>query len=192
MALIMGRKPNVLTIDKYVQNGADLNMQNDDGDTALHLACRLGQYEIAERLIKLGADLTLFNNAGLIPLHVAVCANQIQLVRMMLDYCRSMSETHEQEQQQQQQQNSPIQANQLIDPYNIIDIKTDCIVGDTALIMSVKNNSIDMLQLLIQFKANVNAIDNEGLSALHYCAKVFEIICGIIEISIYLNMQINL
>lgn len=177
MAFIMGRRPSAAAIEKYIQSGADLNMQNDDGDTALHLACRHGHVDIAERLVKLGADLVTYNNAGLIPLHVAVCANHTQIVRMMLEYCRSMSDTFEQiqqQQQQQQQQGQVTPSSQLIvaEQYNIIDVKADCVVGDTSLIMAVKNNSIEMLQLLIEFKANVNAVDNDGLSPLHYCAKV--------------------
>jgi ankyrin repeat protein len=178
MAFILSRKQhhsNVLTaVEKYIQSGADLNAQNNDGDTALHIACRHGQLEIAERLVKLNAELALFNNAGLIPLHVAVCANQLEIVRMMLNYCKTMSETYEQAQQQQQLQQGANQTSQLIasERFNIIDVKADCVVGDTALIMAIRNNSIEMVELLIQFKANVNAVDNEGLSALHYCAKV--------------------
>lgn len=182
MAFVMGRKPNAATIDKYIQSGAELNMQNDEGDTALHIACRNGHTDIAERLVKLGADLILFNNAGLTPLHVAVCANQLHIVRMMLDFCKMMCDLHEQQHQQQQQQSHQqqqqggfIQVNQSMSVdsgYNIIDLKADCIVGDTALIMAVRNNLNEMVQVLIQFKANVNGIDNEGQSALHYCAKV--------------------
>ena len=164
MAFIMGRnhhQPKEYTIatvcDKYLGHSSDVNVQNDDGDTALHLACQFGRFEIAERLVThFHADLTLYNNAGLIPLHVAVCANQLQIVRMMLDFCRSITECYEQPNER----------------YNIIDLKSDCIVGDTALIMAVKNNANEMVKLLIEFKANVNAVDNDGLSALHYCAKV--------------------
>lgn len=184
MAFVMNRKTNLPSsaVDKYIQSGAELNAQNDDGDTALHIACRNGHAEVAERLVKLGADLFLFNHSGLLAFHVAVCANQLQIVRVMLEFCKAMCEAHEQQQQQLQQQQQQQGFNQpgsqqqqqpVADSgYNIIDAKADCIVGDTALIMAVRNNLIDMVQLLVQYKANVNAIDNEGLSALHYCAKV--------------------
>lgn len=182
MALVMGRKTNIpaSAVDKYIQSGADLNAQNDDGDTALHIACRNGHAQVAERLVKCGTDLLVFNNAGLLAYHVAVCANQLQIVRSMLEFCKLMCEQHEQQQQQLQQQqqqgNAPNSNNNqpvlTESGYNIIDAKAECVLGDTALMMAVRNNLIDMVHLLVQYKANVNAIDNEGQSALHYCAKV--------------------
>lgn len=177
-------------VDKYIQSGADINAQNEDGDTALHIACRNGHADVAERLIKLGADLFVYNNSGLLAFHVAVCGNQRQIVRMMLDFCKAMCDAHDQQQQQQLQhiqqqqqqqgfaQNSGSHQTVLTDSgYNIIDLKAECVVGDTALMMAVRNHVYDhdytdMIQLLIQYKANVNAVDNEGQSALHHCAKV--------------------
>ena len=148
MSFIMNRNEDHQSsqlLDKFLRESGDINAQNDDGDTSLHLACRYGRVKIAERLItNIQADLTITNNTGLTALHVAVCANQLHLVRIILDNCNR----------------------------DIIDMKSDCIVGDTALIMAVKNNSIEAVKLLIEFKANVNEVDNSGLSALHYCAKV--------------------
>ena len=50
-----------------LQHGADINGRNRDGNTALHLAIFLGYAEIAELLIKNGADITARNGDGATP-----------------------------------------------------------------------------------------------------------------------------
>jgi len=46
------------------QNGIKLDLQNSDGDTALHCACDEGQYGIVQILLHHGADQTIKNNTG--------------------------------------------------------------------------------------------------------------------------------
>ena len=50
----------VMMLDIYeaVKRDADINEQNNDGDTVLHLAAREGFADIVERLVVLGADLS--------------------------------------------------------------------------------------------------------------------------------------
>ena len=52
----------------------NINLQNDDGDTALHLACKNGTYRMAcilQYLIESKCDLSVPNFRGELPLHVA-------------------------------------------------------------------------------------------------------------------------
>ncbi len=58
------RKKDILTL--LVEAGADINWQNEEGNSALHYACS-GEYrsfEAVRALIALNADETLRNNAG--------------------------------------------------------------------------------------------------------------------------------
>nr|KAG5691673.1 hypothetical protein BaRGS_014128 [Batillaria attramentaria] len=45
-----------------VQNGADVNAQTSNGDTACHLAAYRGHLEAVKLLVEVGADLDLTNN----------------------------------------------------------------------------------------------------------------------------------
>ncbi len=74
-------------IEAFVSSGADLNAQNLDGETALHLAVRYGLMDICERLIKHGADLSSYDNYGRNALHTACGSNQYDIVRMILEHC---------------------------------------------------------------------------------------------------------
>ena len=47
----------------------DINWKTFEGETALLLACRKGQADCAEQLVKRGANIDLTNNEMVSPLH---------------------------------------------------------------------------------------------------------------------------
>jgi ankyrin repeat protein len=47
-----------------IDAGANLNVQDKNGNTPLHNAARFGNEEIADILIEAGADVNILNNAG--------------------------------------------------------------------------------------------------------------------------------
>ncbi|WP_212994818.1 ankyrin repeat domain-containing protein [Actinoplanes auranticolor] len=60
---------------------ADLNLQNPDGDSALHLAYHEGRKAAISRLIALGADETLVNDEGFTPAEMADVAAVERLLK---------------------------------------------------------------------------------------------------------------
>lgn len=153
-------------VDTFLSAGADLNTQNMDGETALHIAARCGLYEISERLIKNGAELNVYDAYGRNVLHTAVCSNEYQIVKLILNHCSMINQSLINS--GAATMSSPI----LDDKYDLIDSKTNDDLGDTPLIIAARLNLNNIVQLLIDFNATVNATDNEGRSALHWCAKV--------------------
>ena len=64
-AVTMGQ---IEAAELLLQHGADINGRNRDRNTALHLAVFLGRAEIAKLLIKNGADVNAKNNDGATPI----------------------------------------------------------------------------------------------------------------------------
>ena len=54
-----------------INNGADMNVQNKKGETPLHESLQWQNLEVAELLIKNGANLNIKNNLGLTALDLA-------------------------------------------------------------------------------------------------------------------------
>ncbi|XP_033751863.1 uncharacterized protein LOC117335785 isoform X1 [Pecten maximus] len=60
-------KPQVY-IYVFACGGVPINIQNKNGDTALHLAVRLGLYDTAEALVQCSANISLCNSMGQAPI----------------------------------------------------------------------------------------------------------------------------
>lgn len=67
-------------------NGAQINAQDADGDTALANAVIIGDYNIAYYLLNNGANPNIQNNNGETALMLAVDAGNTDLVELILTY----------------------------------------------------------------------------------------------------------
>jgi ankyrin repeat protein len=65
---------NISRIDYFIKNGLDINAIDTNGDTALHICCRLikcdSDAQLISKLIKCNADVNIKNLDGQIPLHI--------------------------------------------------------------------------------------------------------------------------
>ncbi|KAJ5738251.1 Mg2+ transporter protein CorA-like/Zinc transport protein ZntB [Penicillium malachiteum] len=89
-----GRTPLTIAIWKnedslislLLQNKANVNVQDDSGDTALHSACRFSSPEIVQKLIEAGAEPTTTGEYDSTPLHHAARSGNLQKVDMILEW----------------------------------------------------------------------------------------------------------
>lgn len=65
------KKQDLGTVEKLLQNGEDVNAQNEQGNTPLHYAVALNNADIAELLLGYGADMNIENAKGWSPLKIA-------------------------------------------------------------------------------------------------------------------------
>ena len=76
-----------------VERGAKVSYLDNDGYTALHVACSMNQPEAVELLLKHGADMYRANDSGLLPIHVAAIGNSIAVVRLLIQHGFNVLET---------------------------------------------------------------------------------------------------
>jgi len=67
-----------------LDNGADVNIQNYDGSTALHYAVDLGWMPLVKLLVERGANLNIQDEDGLAPLHCAVIQGYKEIAEYLL------------------------------------------------------------------------------------------------------------
>ena len=68
-----------------VKAGADINVSDNQGNTALYYALRYGNQEVARFLIKKGADYNHTNNKGESPVQIAVEKGYDTVLELMTD-----------------------------------------------------------------------------------------------------------
>ena len=83
MHIVVERRDGVW-IDFLYQQGANVNVADNDGMTPLMLATQLGYVDGVEKLIAHGANVDVTNNSGETPLMYAVHGRNTELMRVLL------------------------------------------------------------------------------------------------------------
>jgi ankyrin repeat protein len=65
------RKGHINVVKEFIKNGADINMTDTDGHTAIHIACGWGHTKIVQFLLDNGAVVNVTSEDGSTPLHHA-------------------------------------------------------------------------------------------------------------------------
>ena len=75
---------NVSEVKRLVAQGADVNVQADDGVRPLHEAAEEGHVEVVATLLQLGADVNVQTTDGWRPLHSAAQEGHVEVVATLL------------------------------------------------------------------------------------------------------------
>lgn len=75
---------DVQGIKKAINDGANINVQDEDGLTPLNRAAKLSYYHLVYYFIQLGADVNIPNNNKITALHYGVEYNNVKIVRLLL------------------------------------------------------------------------------------------------------------
>ncbi|MBQ3034923.1 MAG: ankyrin repeat domain-containing protein [Alphaproteobacteria bacterium] len=78
------QKNDVRAIGGLVRKGANVNIQNEYGQSLLHLAIFKGNRNLLETLILLGADVNQKDMDGYPPLHQSIRLNRLKMMRRLL------------------------------------------------------------------------------------------------------------
>ncbi|NWH28027.1 MYPT2 phosphatase, partial [Grus americana] len=156
---------NLDMVKFLVENGANVNQQDNEGWTPLHAVASCGYLNIAEYLISHGANVAAVNSEGEVPSDIAeeaamkdLLLEQVKKQGVDLDLARK-----EEEQQMLQD------ARQWLNSGRIEDIKQPR-TGATALHVAAAKGYSEVMRLLIQAGFNLNIQDNDGWTPLHAAA----------------------
>ena len=78
-------KANLNLVRDLITLGANLDWQNEDGQTVLHKCARWNSPEIARMLLDAGADGNIQHNVGMTALHRCAYKNHPEIARMLID-----------------------------------------------------------------------------------------------------------
>ncbi|NXS90805.1 MYPT2 phosphatase, partial [Jacana jacana] len=156
---------NLDMVKFLVENGANVNQQDNEGWTPLHAVASCGYLNIAEYLISHGANVAAVNSEGDVPSDIAeeaamkdLLLEQVKKQGVDLDLARK-----EEEQQMLQD------ARQWLNSGRIEDIKQPR-TGATALHVAAAKGYSEVMRLLIQAGFNLNVQDKDGWTPLHAAA----------------------
>ncbi|NXV22510.1 MYPT2 phosphatase, partial [Cepphus grylle] len=156
---------NLDMVKFLVDNGANVNQQDNEGWTPLHAVASCGYLNIAEYLISHGANVAAVNSEGEVPSDIAeeaamkdLLLEQVKKQGVDLDLARK-----EEEQQMLQD------ARQWLNSGRIEDVKQPR-TGATALHVAAAKGYSEVMRLLIQAGFNLNVQDNDGWTPLHAAA----------------------
>ncbi|EGD74093.1 hypothetical protein PTSG_12359 [Salpingoeca rosetta] len=92
-------------VTSLIEDNADINQHNAQGDTPLHVACRHNQPAVVELLLEKGADTAVKNKKGETPYDVAQASGHtaITSIQGLKPGGKPLEQPQQQQQQQQQQ-----------------------------------------------------------------------------------------
>lgn len=127
-----------------INNSADVHAEDDDGFTPLHVACcQRGESETGKLLIEHGADVLVKTHDSKTPLHRAAEFGNTTMAKLLL----------------------------LIENDNLnLNAKVNDL-GYTLLQEACRSRHWELLKLLIEIGADINAQDNNGTTPLHLACK---------------------
>jgi len=168
--LFAAREGCIACIDALLDHGADINLDDPDGTTALVMALLNRHWDTAQFLIEAGADVNLWDIYGQTPLYVAVDMNTLpigrrveipsmdrangeQIVRLLLERGANPNA---------QLKLRPRYRNIPNDRYRDPMI----VWGTTPLLRAAKAGDLPLMRLLIEHGALANLANSQGVTPL--------------------------
>jgi ankyrin repeat protein len=131
----------LLSIGFPLHSADNVNYQDDMGETVLATACRVGNFEVFEKLLKAGADANVARRDGKSALQLAIVSDSARSFEMFEALLEAKADV------------------------NVINGD-----GESALHLAVASDSarsFEMFEALLEAKADVSVINGDGESALH-------------------------
>ncbi|XP_055378583.1 NF-kappa-B inhibitor cactus [Condylostylus longicornis] len=163
-ACLMGNEEVVAALIRMVPHPCLLDIQNDDAQTALHIAAIADQPKIIRLLLISGADPAIQDHNGNTPLHLACSLGTFKCVKALTDKINE-SELKETEIHLKRHKNNEPLKNMLC-TNNSLEIRN--YDGERCIHLAAQGSFIQILRQLLECGADINAREGKsGRTILH-------------------------
>ncbi|KAG5883939.1 hypothetical protein JTB14_003758 [Gonioctena quinquepunctata] len=157
---------NLDMVEFLVENGADVNRGDNEGWTPLHATASCGFLSIAKYLIEKGADVAAVNNDGELAIDIAECSKMEDLLKEEIDERGIDCEAARNEEEMIMLRDAK---DWLATKSSLVN-QTHPKNGATPLHVACAKGYNDVIKILLQCGADIDAQDIDGWTPLHAAA----------------------
>ncbi len=154
-----------------IKSGVNVNLQNDVGNTPLHLAIKNNTHKVIKSLIDLKADVNIKNNEQETPLHIAIQNSPPSIVEMILNAGADKEATDQNGETAihlAARCKFPKILQTLVE--DGANVKTQNTNGQTALHIAASNIYTENIYILTDKGGDIEAKDNQNQAVTHMAA----------------------
>jgi ankyrin repeat protein len=172
---------NLLMVQSLTAKGAKIDVATEDRDqySPLIIACRKGNYELCEHLIKQHASTEFVDSEQKTPVHHAARDNHLEIVKLLVDNGASVSRPDSFRRSPLHEScstNSAEVVRYLLSKGSDLELQDD--QGFTPLHLAVFCGSAESAIALIEKGSNLNVKDKFGRTALLVASQAGKTVCG--------------
>lgn len=163
---------NVKILTWLIQNQADLNAEDIQGRTALHLAIQRNDFASFTLLLDAGADINIRDSLGKTPLHYAIEKQNTTMLKALFTKNANLVMADNEGQTPLHYLIKKKYPDNYIKPFVKRMSPSELSIADndvkTALHYAIENKQTSIVQMLFEKKADFNVVDSIGRTILHY------------------------
>eukprot|EP01156_Anaeramoeba_ignava_P006628 Anaeramoba_ignava/a349132_43.p1 GENE.a349132_43~~a349132_43.p1 ORF type:complete len:1353 (-),score=467.92 a349132_43:73-4131(-) len=178
----------------FIKNGINLDLKDNNGNTALHAALIQRKYELFKLILQADPELELSNQNGKLAIHTAVLQKSISAVKALIQQGANVDAMMKKSKTVLHLAcgigfDSAVE--QLISSGADINFQDLTPKGNTAIHIACKKGSLQAFKLLIASSGRPNVIRRDGKTCLHLVAKNahFQLLPDLLQSGIDINAQ---